>query len=188
MLTLLLSTVLAAPAVDPTPEPVPDLVAYGTDAGFQRWLLVNGYTLPANAPAAAVLRARASAYIDGYEPRWTGHRTNGAMQELAWPRTGASVNCTVAVPSDAIPPAVINATYRAAWLEASTPGVLAGPIVTTGSRVKRQKVDVIEREFFDDGKAQMGGGPAFIDSTIDGLLSGFVCDQSSGAFMWSLGN
>jgi hypothetical protein len=162
-------------------------MAYGTDQGFTDWLAVQGYTLPETAPSPAVLRARGSAYVDGYEQFWTGQRTGGVMQELGWPRTGATMNCVTAIPDDAIPPAVVNASYRAAWLEAETPGILAGSTVSAGARVKRQKVDVIEREFFDDGKAEVGGGPSFIDSQIDGMLSAFICDAKGGAFMWTLG-
>lgn len=162
-------------------------MAYGTDAGFAAWLEQMGHELPAGAPTAAVLRARGTAYVDGYERYWTGQRTGGVMQELGWPRTGATVNCTTPVPDDVIPPAVVAATYRAAWLDAETPGVLMGSTVTAGARVKRQKVDVIEREFFDDGKTEVGGGPGFIDSTIDGLLGQFICDAKGGAFMWALG-
>lgn len=165
------------------------MAAYGDDAGFAAWLAEQGYVLPVSAPSPAVLRARGSAYVDGYEAFWTGYRTGGVMQELGWPRTGATVNCVQPIPADVIPPAAINAAYRAAWLEANTPGILAGPATTPGARVKRQKVDVIEREFFDDGKTEVGGGPSFIDSQIDGWLSAFICDDSkAGAFMWTLGS
>lgn len=164
------------------------MAAYGTDEGFTAWLGEQGYSLPAGAPAPAALRARGSAYVDGYEPFWTGQRSGGVMQERGWPRTGATSNCTAAIPDDVIPIAVVTSTYRAAWLEASTPGVLTGSIVPAGERVKRQKVDVMEREFFDDGKAAVGSGPAFIDSVIDSLLGQFICDQKGGAFLWSLGS
>ncbi len=164
------------------------MAAYGSDVAFQQWLDEQGYTLPADAPSLAILRARGSAYVDGYEVYWTGQRTGGVMQELAWPRTGATVNCTQAIPSDVIPPAVVNASYRAAWLEASTPGILTGPVVTSGTRVKRQKIDTIEREFFDDGKSEVGSGPGFIDSQIDGMLGAFICNDDGAAFLWTLGS
>lgn len=164
-------------------------MAYGTDDGLTAWLAQQGYSLPDDAPAPAVLRARASTYVDGYEQYWTGHRTDGAMQGNAWPRTGATLNCVTAIPADVIPVAVVTATYRAAWLEASTPGVLAGPQIAPGKRVKRQRVEgAVEREFFDDGKRAVGSGPAFIDSLIDGLLGQFICDQKNAAFVWSLGS
>lgn len=163
------------------------MVSYGTDQGLTDWLAAQGHELPATAPAPAVLRARGSAYVDGYETYWTGHRSGGVMQELAWPRAGATLNCTVPVPDDVIPPAVVTATYRAAWLEASSPGILAGTTASPGERVKRQKVDTLEREFFDDGKVGVGSGPSFIDSQIDGMLGQFICTPNGGAFMWTLG-
>lgn len=165
------------------------MAAYGDDAGFTAWLAEQGYTLPDTAPAPAVLRARGSAYVDSYEPQWTGQRTGGVMQELAWPRTGASANCVQSIPSDLIPPAVVNAAYRAGWLEASTPGVLVGATAAPGQRIQMQQVDVIKRQFFDDGKATVGDGPSFIDSMIDGWLSTFICDATkTGVFMWTLGS
>ncbi|WP_305096473.1 DnaT-like ssDNA-binding protein [Croceibacterium aestuarii] len=164
------------------------MASYGTDEGFTTWLAEQGYTLPDGAPTSAVLRARGTAYVDGYEAYWTGTRTDGVAQELAWPRTAATMNCTVAIADDVIPPAVVTATYRAAWLEAQTPGVLIGSAGNAGSRVRRQKVESIEREFFDDGKAEVGSGPSFIDSQIDGLLSAFICDGKDGPFLWTLGN
>ena len=163
-------------------------MSYGTDEGLTTWLAAQGYSLPSGAPALAVLRARGSAYVDSYEPYWTGQRTGGVMQEAAWPRAGATANCVTAIPDDVTPLAIVTATYRAAWLDASTPGVLAGPVVTLGMRVKRQKVDVIEREFFDDAAPARRSGPGFVDPLIDALLGAFICDQKGGAFMWSLGS
>lgn len=164
------------------------MASYGTDEGFTDWLAVQGYTLPEGAPSPAVLRARGSVYVDGYERLWTGQRTGGVVQELAWPRTGATMNCTVPIADDVIPPAVVKAAYRAAWLEAETPGVLAGAAAPLGQRVKRERVEgAVDVEYFDDGKASLGGGPTFIDSLIDGLLSQFVCEQGDGAFLWTLG-
>ena len=146
------------------------MAAYGTDAGFDTWLAEQGYTL-ASGLSNTVLRVRGSAYIDGYEAYWSGYRTDGVLQELGWPRTAATINCVTAVPTDAIPVAIVNAAYRAAWLEDQTPGVLAGATAGPGKRIKRQKVDSLEREFFDDGKASVGDGPTFIDSIIDGMIS-----------------
>ncbi|SMC97130.1 DnaT-like ssDNA-binding protein [Novosphingobium sp. B1] len=163
------------------------MAAYGTDEGFSDWLDEQGYRLPTGV-FPAVLRARGSTYVDSYEVYWTGSRAGGAMQELGWPRVNAFMNCITAVPADAIPPAVITASYRAAWLEVETPGVLAGPVTTPGKRVKRQKVDSIEREFFDDGAAKVGSATAFIDPIIDSLLRQFICDRSAGAFIFSLGS
>jgi len=165
------------------------MAAYGTDDGFVSWLAEQGYELPATSPAPAVLRARGSGYVDSYEAYWAGQRLAGVMQELAWPRLGAFLNCTVPVPDDLVPPAVVNASYRAAWLEASSPGILFGATVTPGQRVRREKVDgAVEVEYFDDGKSATGAAVGFVDAAIDGALRQFICDQAGSAFMWSLGS
>lgn len=165
------------------------MASYGTDDGFAVWLAAQGYSLPGTAPSPAVLRARGTAYVDGYEAYWTGYRAGGIMQELGWPRIGATLNCTVPIDSVVIPPAVVNAAYRAAWIEAQTPGILTGSSAGPGQRVKREKVDgAVEVEYFDDGKSTAGGAVRFIDGAIDAALSGFICDTTGGAFVWSLGS
>ena len=63
----------------------------------------------------------------------------------------------------------LAALYRAAYLADGGATVLFP--VTTGARVKRQKVDVIEREFFDDGADSTG----FVDPVINGLMRAFLC-------------
>lgn len=164
-------------------------MSYGTDQGFTDWLASMGYALPDGAPTPAVLRTRGSTYLDGtYEGLWTGQRTAGVMQADGWPRTGAKIGCTISIADDAIPLAVVNAAYRAAWLEASAPSALS-PSPTVGARVKRQKVDVIEREFFDDGRAAAGAAGGFIDPEIDGAMRAFICTETgSGLFLMSVGS
>jgi hypothetical protein len=159
-------------------------VPSGDDSGFQAWLDTMGYVLPAGAPSIAILRARGSAYLDAtYEPHWTGQRADPFVQMNAWPRINATLNCSVAIPTDLTPPQVIAAAYRAAWIEASSPGALSpSPIV--GARVKRQKVDVIEREFFDDGKAEAGTAAGFIDPEIDGAMRAFICADTGAGFLF----
>jgi hypothetical protein len=162
---------------------------YGTETDFEDWLCMQGYSLSADAPSSWALLARGTAYVDGYETYWTGQRAGGIMQVLGWPRTGATMNCTIAIPNDAVPPAVVTATYRAAWLEGQTPGILTGSAAAPGQRVKREKVDgAVEVEYFDDGKSTAGGAVRFIDGAIDAALSGFICDATGGAFVWSLGS
>lgn len=166
-------------------------MAYGDDSGFSAYLGQMGYVLPEGSPALAVLRARGSAYLDAtYEPHWSGDRTGGIIQEDGWPRTCAKLNCKAGViPDDAIPRAIVNATYRAAWLEASAPGTLAASM-TAGQRVAREKVDVIEVAYHDDGAKTAGqGGLAFIDSEIDGAMRAFICEASdTGLGVWAVGS
>ena len=165
-------------------------MAYGDDSGFTAYLAQMGYVLPDGAPTPAVLRARGSAYLDAtYEPLWTGDRTGGFMQEDGWPRTGAKLNCRAGlIPDEAIPPAVVTASYRAAWIEASAPGSLSASM-TAGQRVAREKVDVIEVAYHDDGAKGAGqGGVAFIDAEIDGAMRAFICEAGeSGLGLWAIG-
>lgn len=74
------------------------------------------------------------------------------------------------------------ALYRAAYLADGGATVLFP--VQTGARVKRQKVDVIEREFFDDG----AGSTGFLDPAINGLMRAFICDTGAGFFFASIGS
>lgn len=157
---------------------------YGDDAGFASWLAGAGYVLPGTAPAPAVLRQRGSDYLDAtYGPRLQcSAPTGGIDQERAWPRTGHMVNGQ-AVDTDAIPSAWVRASYRAAWLEASSPGSLSS-VINPNQRVKRQKVDVIEREFFDAGATEAGtGGSAIIDAEIDGMVGPILCSAYQARFL-----
>lgn len=164
-------------------------MAYGDDTGFQAWLDTFGYTLPVGAPSLAVLRARGSAYVDAlYGAIWSGVPTDPLAQDNAWPRIGATINCTTVIADNIIPLPVVLASYRAAYLEAVTPGILSGG-ATGGPRVKRQKVDVIEREFFDDGAATIGNAGGFVDPSIDGAMKQFICvDDGAGFFFESIGS
>lgn len=165
-------------------------MAYGSDEGFAAWLASMGHTLTVGAPTPAVLRARGSVYLDAtYECLWTGQRTGGVMQADGWPRTGAKIGCVTPIADDVIPLAVVNAAYRAAWLEASAPGALS-PAPVIGARVKRERVEgAVEQEFFDDGKASSGSAGGFIDPVIDGAMQSFICaDSGSGLFLMSVGS
>lgn len=162
------------------------MAGYGTDAGLTAWLAANGYTLPESAPAPAILRQRASDYIDGlYEARFIGLRTDPLTQERAWPRTGA-VAQGVAIPTDAIPGAVERAAYAASLHEANNPGSLSVGI-SASAAVKREKVDVLETEYF------AGSGDVVADATVrlsvvDGLLAPFLRPETAtGPFLWAVG-
>ena len=152
------------------------MAGYGSDVEFTAWLADAGLVLPDDAPSAAVLRQRGSDYTDAtYAAKLTcSTPTGGLDQERAWPRTGHYVNC-VAIPDDAIPSAWVRASYRAAWREAMTPGW------ATSSRdpsrmTKREKADVVEREFFAAGDGDtLGASGANIDGQIEGMVSPYLC-------------
>lgn len=160
------------------------MAGYGDDAGFAAWLAGNGLTLPAGSATPAVLREVGSAYVDGaYEAGlYCTSRTDTLAQERAWPRVGV-VKSGVSVPDDFIPPAWVNASYRAAYLQAAKRGWAMGGSDPSRA-VKRQKAGDVEREFFaaDDMAATGNAAAGFnVDPLIDGWVSAWLCDPKAGA-------
>lgn len=153
-------------------------MTYGNDEGLLAWLTSQGLELPDGSPAPAVLRQIGSDYVDAaYEHALQcSRRTGGFDQERAWPRTGHRVNGQ-AVPNTLIPPAWVNASYRAAYLEAINPGWATGS--TDPNRVtKREKVDTLEREFFsagDNGGAALSAVGMAADGVINGMVMPWLC-------------
>ncbi|MBU4609140.1 hypothetical protein IMZ29_00795 [Achromobacter sp. GG226] len=147
-------------------------MAYGSDEGFAAWLAGQGLELPDGANAAS-LRTIGSVYVDAaYEPKLSAcsRRAGGFMQDLAWPRAGLRLNGQP-VPSDLIPPAWISASYRAAYLEALTPGWATGS-ADPNRITRREQVDTISREFFAPGDT--GGGAAAPGIASDAIINGMV--------------
>lgn len=155
------------------------MAGYGDNTEFQAWLTAQGITLPTTAPTDDVLRQIGSDYVDSaYEHALQcSRRAGGFAQALAWPRTGHRVNGQ-SVPDDLIPQAWINASYRAAYLEATTPGWATGS-VSPDRITKREKVDTIEREFFAAG--EVGASDAALgmpsDALINGMIKMWLCGQ-----------
>lgn len=166
------------------------MAGYGDDAGLTAWLASQGHTLPVGAPSSAVLRQRGSDYIDAvYGPRFYGTPTSGISQERAWPRTGATAY-GAAVADNAIPAAVVTASYVAAYQETTSPGSLS---VSTSGAVRREKVGTLEVEYFEaaskelrDAGARRVAPPIL---AIDGLLAPFITplETATGPAIWSIG-
>lgn len=150
------------------------MAGYGTDIEFAAWLSDNGLTLPVGA-VPAVMRNRGAGYLDGaYGSRLTcSYPTGGVDQERAFPRTGLPF-----VPSDAIPRAWVQASYRAAYLIAVNPASLSATI-DPNARVTKQKVDVIERTFADNGAVVAGEAIGVLDAQIDGMVSPYLCSKNA---------
>ena len=135
-------------------------------------------TIPATADID-VLRQIGSSYIDaayGYKLTCS-RRTGGWDQEREWPRSGHYLNGQL-VPETLIPQSWINASYRAAYLQASNDGWATNAV--DGSRLtKTEKVDVISREFFAPGDAHSSdvapGMPS--DSIINGMVLSWLCSS-----------
>lgn len=162
------------------------MAGYGDDAAFAAWLMDNGYVLPGTAPSPAVLRNRGSQYIDAvYGSRFLGSVVD-PLQERQWPRERAIVNGKL-LPSDVVPPAVINASYQAAYQEGLKPGSLTA-IGSSSGAVKRVKVGQIEKEYQtakDDGTAS---AITPLISIVDGMLAPFLKEEDLVCLgIWSVG-
>jgi len=145
---------------------------YGDDTGFEAWMTATGRSVPVSAPSSAVLRQRASDYLDAlYGARFTGYPTGGLDQERAWPRTGATAQGQ-AIASDVIPPAVVRASYAAAWHEANNAGSLS-VATSAAAAVKREEVGMIKTEYFGAGASAIDDATVRI-SGVDGLLAPFL--------------
>jgi hypothetical protein len=97
---------------------------------------------------------------------WKGSKTE-RDQSMEWPRANVYDNDEYLYPTNVVPQKVQDAQVEAA-IE-SLAGSDLFPTVTPDSKIKRKKVDVLEKEFF--GSAS-NGRTTF--TVIDGLLKGFL--------------
>lgn len=160
------------------------MAGYGDDTSFAAWLAGQGLSLPAGV-TPAVLRQIGSDYVDGaYEWRLAcSRRAGGFAQERAFPRSGHSVGGET-LPDDLIPQAWVNASYRAAYLQATQPGWAQGGTAPS-ERVKREKVGPIDTEYFGPTEgAQANAAVGFnVDPLIDGMVSVWLCHSGGPAIM-----
>ncbi|GGZ21760.1 DnaT-like ssDNA-binding protein [Asticcacaulis endophyticus] len=149
------------------------MAGYGTDQGFTDWLAANGYTLAIDPNQLAVLRQKGSSYIDAtYGARFVGHQAGGVAQERAWPRSCAHIR-GIDITDDAIPFAVIEASYHAARYAFINPDglVVTG---TASGQVKRKKVDVIEIEYQTASSDKLAQSITPLITSVDGLLAPYL--------------
>jgi len=148
------------------------MAGYGTDVDLKAYWDAAGYSYAPDASFDA-LRQKGSIYIDGtYGMRFPGQPTGGIEQDRAFPRTGASVYGT-ALASDVIPTRVEQASYEAAYIEYKKPGSLSVSI-DPSKRVRRQKVEGIEREFFEPSAPDFWAPNAPLSTLIEGLLAPLI--------------
>lgn len=103
-----------------------------------------------------------------------------AFQTTAWPRTGVKIyhgGELVEYDTDKIPQQVIDAVLYVS-AETSVYKTTSG-----GQRVKSKKIDVIEKEFFDDG---INAASFKRVARADALLSMFVARQSFNQFVYAV--
>ena len=164
----------------------PNADSYATIAEADAWHADRGRTTWTGADAVkeAALR-RATTWIDAaFGARFSGAKTGGRAQSLAWPRTGATDADGVAIPPDEIPVEIKQATYEAALRELVSPGSLNPdivPVTTTGGAVKRvrKKVGPLETETeYTEGATSGSSHPIF--PVINGILAGLLGRSGGG--------
>ncbi|UXN58273.1 DnaT-like ssDNA-binding protein [Phyllobacterium zundukense] len=154
------------------------MAAYGTQEAFEHYATDHGYVIPEGTTDAQIAAAmlRGSLVIDRYEPKFSGTRRGGYDQSREWPRTGVVTYYGQAIPSEAIPQPIIDASCEASFLELSTPGSLS-PVVTGNSVTKREKVGELEVEYAvssGSSSADVVAAATPVVTIIEGLLWRFM--------------
>lgn len=137
---------------------VADADTYHTNLGQSAWTGTD------DEKSSAILRAMR--YLENLN--WTGWKTSHD-NPLAWPRYQTFDRDGKLYDSDIVPQNVVNALCEAALVELVSAGALRPTTSTTG-QVKRQKVDVIETEYFESYNSSQSFDA--IDYELTGLVSG----------------
>lgn len=114
------------------------------------------------------LLRRASQYMEGkYEHRWRGYRQS-YEQALAWPRTSVDDPLRSPLLEEVSYPQVILGKAQVEIAIRLNQGTEINPDLDRGGLVKRERVDVLEIEYFD-------GAPGyFAMPQVDELLSRYL--------------
>lgn len=149
---------------------------YGTLAGALAYHDARGNTAWAAStdPLRTAALIRATTFIDGYRGRFPGYKADGRDQPLEWPRIGALDATGWAIPADAAPIEIEQATYEAALRELAKPGALS-PDLSPAIRMKRVKAGPVETETEYAGS---GFNAATTFSVIESILSGLLGARS----------
>lgn len=130
-----------------------DAQSYVSAADARTFATARGVTLAVDDADVEAKLVLAMDYIEAYEPRFKGYRSTD-VQALSWPRTEAYIVPASSSPwsSTAIPPNLKTAQNQ--LVLAQQAGLVLQPNVDPSAQlVKREKVDVIETEFFGPGEA-----------------------------------
>jgi len=110
---------------------------------------------------------RAMRYLENLN--WVGSKT-AQGNPLQWPRYETYDRSGYLYASDIVPQPVVNALCEAALVELTSPGALRASTSTSG-QIKREKVDVIETEFFESFQSRTSYDA--IEDELIGLVDGF---------------
>ena len=145
---------------------------YGTVAGFKAYHDARyTHTIGADDKIAAAL-VIASEWLDArYRSQFGGYKVGGRDQVREWPREGHYDYYGYAVPSDAVPREVENATYEAAHAELEKVGILSTNY--TPSKYKQVSVDGAVAATYAqyDSSSEFQTRFALVSEALSGLLN-----------------
>lgn len=143
--------------------------AYFASVGFSEWAnLIEAQKLSALTNGSMIIDA-----IYGF--RFVGSKTGGYNQLEQWPRVNAVTIRGEEIPDDVIPLAVETATYEVVRSEVQNPGALL-PASVSNQQVKKEKLDVLEREFYKDISMVPRDSLPFLP-TVEGILYDLISDM-----------
>lgn len=118
---------------------------YVSDAVYVAYAAARGKTIGSDATAREIELIKAMDYLEGFRDRFKGYKV-AFDQSLQWPRTGVWID-SFQVDSDTVPQELKNAQMETAIILNSV------EILNTGETrdVASEKVDVIERSYFNGG-------------------------------------
>lgn len=154
---------------------------YGTYDGFVEYHTTRGRVIPPTWTEEAVEAALliGSEFIDArYGASYSGQKAGGREQVRLWPRINAYDVEGEALPSDAVPVEVENATYEAAWRQRENPGSLI--IDYTPGKYKRASVHGAVSVEYASFSYASDAQPQFM--VIDGIIAPVLSTVGSGSF------
>lgn len=120
--------------------------SFATVVELQAFATLRAVTLSTDNAVLEALLINSTIYLEQFRTKYQGAMVS-ADQVLQWPRSGVSVN-GFDIGSDAIPAQLKNAQMQTA-LESVSADLFGS--VTTGASIKKEKVDVLEVEYFEGG-------------------------------------
>lgn len=157
-----------------------DSQTYVDAAAARQYAAARGIELSSTDADVEVQLVSAMDYLEAQRARYQGTKTKPGVQALQWPRTGVILDCSYSLPDNVIPVELKNAQMQLV-LE-----VFAGNTLmpsSDGRVVKREKVDVIEREFMTGQDLGSGGLPSPSFPAVDALLEPLFSACGGGFFL-----
>lgn len=155
-----------------------DSQTYASAAEIRSYALLRGVVLPAvpgsGPDPVEAMAVNAMDYLEAQESMMKGKRTDANAptyyQALSFPRAGLRIGCAYDVyPDDKIPPNLVSAQCQ--LVIAIHSGVVLQPVLDPNLQlVKREKVDVLETEFFSPKDTGISFGTAPVLPAVDALL------------------